>query len=122
MKEEKIVTETDGYIHIIEYLTAHLSLFENSSTIGDTGNSVLDVIEQEMCEQIMALCSQNESLTFEQRNTIIREIDVIVYDLQEILSGVINSSVTAEQSAFIKEFAILIKNLFDTEINQQHIL
>ena len=117
MKETQMITHTDGYIHIIEYLTAHLSLFENSSTMNNTGDSVLEVIEQEMSEQIMALCSQNESLTFEQRNTIIREIDVIVYDLQEILSGVINSPVTAQQLAFIKEFAILIKNLFDTEIN-----
>lgn len=117
-----MVTNTEGYIHIIEYLTAHLSLFENSSNTHNTSYTVLEVIEQEMAEQIMAICHQNENLSFEQRNSIIQEIDVIVHDLEEILSGVTEKSVTEEQSTFIKEFAILIKNLFDTEINQLHML
>jgi hypothetical protein len=117
-----MVTDTEGYIHIIEYLTDHLSLFENSANTDSTQSSVLEVIEQEMSEQIISLCNQNETLTFNQRNTIIREIDAIVYDLQEILSGVMNNSVTNEQLEFIKEFAILIKNLFDTEIHSQFLL
>lgn len=114
-----MVTDTEGYSHIIEYLTEHLSLFENSTNIDSGKSSVLEVIEQEMSEQIMSLCHQNDTLSFSQRNTIIREIDAIVHDLQEILSGVVNNSVTDEQLAFIKEFAILIKNLFDTEIHSQ---
>jgi hypothetical protein len=113
-----MVTNTEGYIHIIEYLTAHLNLFENSTSTSKN-SSVLEAIEEEMSEQIIALCNQNEALTFNQRNTIIREIDAIVYDLQEILSGVVNNSVNSEQMLFIKEFAILIKNLFDTEIQHQ---
>ena len=117
-----MVTDTEGYIHIIEYLTDHLSLFENSANTDSTQSSVLEVIEQEMSEQIISLCNQNETLTFNQRNTIIREIDAIVYDLQEILSGVMNNSDTNEQLEFIKEFAILIKNLFDTEIHSQFLL
>lgn len=113
-----MVTNTEGYIHIIEYLTEHLNLFENStSTSGKS--TVIELIEQEMSEQIITLCNQNESLTFNQRNTIIREIDAIVYDLQEILSGVVNNAVNDEQMIFIKEFSILIKNLFDTEIHSQ---
>lgn len=116
-----MVTDTEGYIHIIEYLTAHLNLFENSENTAKS-SSVLEVIEEEMSEQIITLCNQNEALTFNQRNTIIREIDAIVYDLQEILSGVVNNPVTDEQMAFIKEFAVLIKNLFDTEIHSQFFL
>lgn len=119
MIDEKMVTDTEGYIHIVEYLTAHLSLFENSTNIDNANSSVLEVIEQKMSEIIITLCDQNPDLTINQRNTIIREIDAIVYDLQEILSGVINNSVTNAQLAFIKEFTILIKNLFDTEINRQ---
>ncbi|MFT5812421.1 MAG: hypothetical protein ACI9VT_000155 [Psychroserpens sp.] len=121
-ERQKMVTDTDGYIHIIEYLTDHLSLFENSANTHDAKISVLEVIEQEMSQQIISLCNQNQALTFNQRNTIIREMDAIAYDLQEILSGVVNNSVNNEQLAFIKEFAILIKNLFDTEINHQLIL
>jgi hypothetical protein len=117
-----MVTNTDGYVHIIEYLTAHLSLFENSTNTNTSTSSVLEIIEEEMGEQIINLCNQNEALTFNQRNTIVREIDAIVYDLQEILSGVVNNTVTEEQIVFIKEFSILIKNLFDSEIHSQFLL
>ena len=116
-----VVTDTEGYIHIIEYLTEHLELFENCA-ISSKNSSVIEVIEEEMSEQIISLCNQNEALTFNQRNTIIREIDAIVYDLQEILSGVVNNSVTDQQLTFIKEFSLLIKNLFDTEIHSQFLL
>lgn len=116
-----MVTDTEGYIHIIEYLTEHLELFENCAS-SSKNRSVIEVIEEEMSEQIISLCNQNEALTFNQRNTIIREIDAIVYDLQEILSGVVNNSVTDQQLVFIKEFSLLIKNLFDTEIHSQFLL
>lgn len=116
-----MVTDTEGYIHIIEYLTEHLELFENCAN-SSKNRSVIEVIEEEMSEQIISLCNQNEALTFNQRNTIIREIDAIVYDLQEILSGVVNNSVTDQQLVFIKEFSLLIKNLFDTEIHSQFLL
>ncbi|MFB0980540.1 MAG: DUF3802 family protein [Alteromonadaceae bacterium] len=114
-----MVTDTEGYIHIIEYLTEHLSLFENSTTSGSCSDTVMAVIEQELSEKIINICSQNAALSFNQRNTIIREVDAIVYDLEEILSGVINNAVSNEQQTFIKEFALLIKNLFDTEIHRQ---
>jgi len=112
-----MVTDTEGYIHIIEYLTEHLSLFENSIAVDKSTETVMAVIEIELSEQIISVCSQNSALTFNQRNAIIREVDAIVYDLEEILSGVINNPVTDQQRAFIKEFATLIKNLFDSEIN-----
>lgn len=112
-----MVTDTEGYIHIIEYLTEHLSLFERTGEKAIKTDSVMATIEEELSEQIIAVCSQNESLTFNQRNMIIREVDSIVYDLEEILSGVINNPVTENQYKFIKEFASLIKNLFDSEIH-----
>lgn len=118
-----MVIDNEGYIHIIEYLTEHLSLFENTLAAGaftedNSANTVMAVIEVELSEQIISVCSQNQALTFNQRNAIIREVDAIVYDLEEILSGVVNNPVTKQQGIFIKEFATLIKNLFDTEINK----
>lgn len=112
-----MVTDTEGYIHIIEYLTEHLSFFENSTSTDQNADSVMAVIEVELSEQIIAVCSQNESLSFNQRNAIIREVDAIVYDLEEILSGVVNNPATEQQKTFIKEFAGLIKNLFDGVIH-----
>lgn len=112
-----MVTDTEGYVHIIEYLVEHLSLFENSAAQCSQNDSVIATIEEELSSQIINVCSQNESLTFNMRNAIIREVDAIVYDLEEILSGVTDHLVTQEQITFIKEFAGLIKNLFDTEIH-----
>ena len=112
-----MVTDTDGYIHIIEYLTEHLALFENSSEAEFGADTVMEVIEKELSEQIIMVCAQNEKLSFNQRNTIIREVDAIVSDLEEILSGVFNNPVSNEQLSFLKEFALLIKNLFDSELN-----
>ncbi len=112
-----MVTDTDGYVHIIEYLTEHLSLFEYSDEMPMGDDTVMEVIEQELSDQIMTLCSQHESLSFNQRNMVIREVDAIVYDLEEILSGVLKNQVTEKQFAFIREFSTLIKNLFDTEIH-----
>jgi len=113
-----MVTDTDGYIQIIEYLTEHLSLFENSTAPKNATETVMSAIEVELCEQIISVCSQNTDLTFNQRNAIIREVDAIVYDLEEILSGVINNPINDAQQAFIREFAGLIKNLFDTVIHK----
>ena len=113
-----MVTDTDGYIQIIEYLTEHLSLFENSTAPAQANETVMSAIEVELCDQIISVCSQNKGLTFNQRNAIIREVDAIVYDLEEILSGVINNPVNPAQQAFIREFAGLIKNLFDSVIHK----
>ncbi|PCI62213.1 MAG: topoisomerase II [Gammaproteobacteria bacterium] len=112
-----MITDTDGYIHIIEYLTGHLSLFEGACSKSPDSVTVIEVIEEQLSEQIISVCSQNENLTFNQRNDIIREVDAILYDLEEILSGVINNAVTMEQLDFLVEFAGLIKNLFDSEIH-----
>lgn len=112
-----MVTDTDGYVHIIEYLTEHLSIFEHSDEMPMSDASIMEIIEQELSEQIITLCSQNGALTFNQRNMVIREVDAIVYDLEEILSGVVNQQATNTQATFIKEFATLIKNLFDSEIH-----
>lgn len=112
-----MVTDKEGYIHLIEYLTENLSLFENTSAAAPDADSVMTVIEIELSEQIISVCSQNNVLTPNQRNAIISEVDAIVDDLNEVLSGVINNPISAEQAEFIKEFATLIKNLFDSEIN-----
>lgn len=112
-----MVIDTEGYVHIIEYLTENLSLFENSVVIDKSTDTVMNVIEIELSEQIISVCDQNIALSSTQRNAIIREVDAIVNDLEEILSGIVNNPVTEEQGEFIKEFATLIKNLFDNEIN-----
>lgn len=118
VNETIMVTDTDDYIQIIEYLTEHLSLFENSILQDKNNETVISVIEVELGEQIINVCSQNEKLTFNQRNDIIREVDAVLCDLEEIFSGMIHNPVNAAQKAFICEFAGFIKNLFDNFIHK----
>jgi len=111
-----MITNTESYIQIIEYLVENLNLFEDSCSVDKKAATVMAVIEKELSDQIISVCNQNDNLTHTQRNTIIREVDAIAYDLEEVLSGVVNNPATDPQKEFIKEFSILIKNIFDNEI------
>ena len=50
------------------------------------------------------------------RLDIVRETDAIVYDLEEVLSKVLDTHPTPQQEAFINEFVGLVKNLFDERL------
>ncbi|MCL1076029.1 DUF3802 family protein [Shewanella dokdonensis] len=112
-----MVTDKEGYAHLIQYLTEHLGLFENAGT-GMDGSTVMEMFEDLLAAQIIVVCGQNPELSFAQRNTIIREVDAIMYDLEEILAGCGRQPVNREQSHFITEFTGLVKNLFDQEIEK----
>lgn len=111
-----MVTDKDSYMHLIQYLTEHLGLFETSSSDELATETVMEQFEAQLSAQIIMVCGQNPQLSFAQRNMVIREIDAIVYDLEEILASVANQKATPEQSLFITEFSGLIKNIFDQEI------
>lgn len=112
-----MVIDKRGYDELIMYLTEHLSLFEKSGEVRPGAPTVMALIEDDIAEQIINFCMQHENLSVDQRGVIMREVDGIVYDLQEVLSGVINQPVTIEQHAFINEFAGLVKNLFDSAVS-----
>ncbi|WOT06587.1 DUF3802 family protein [Shewanella youngdeokensis] len=116
-----MVTDTDGYIHLVQYLTEHLGIFENSQQQATAEDTVMELFEAQLAAQILLVCGQNPSLTFAQRNLIIREVDSIVYDLEEIFASVSTDKATPEQTMFITEFSGLIKNLFDQEIAKLHL-
>jgi len=113
-----MVTDKDGYMHLIQFLTEHLGLFEGKEGAGVSDDTVMELFEEQLSAQIIMVCGQNPSLTFAQRNQVIREIDAIVYDLEEILASVANRKATPKQTIFITEFSGLIKNLFDQEISK----
>lgn len=113
-----LVTHSDGYIHLIEYFTENLGLFAQSEQTETTDKTLSIIFEEQLCEQIITICSQNENLTFEQRNAIIREVDSIFDDFEEVLARLKDQKATPTQAAFIIEYTGLLKNLFDTEINR----
>lgn len=111
-----MVTNKEGYEHLIMYLTDNLVLFEKHGDKAPSGRTVMELIEEHVVNHIMNICTQHQELESNHRSIIVREVDGIVYDLEEVLSGVVDHPVTVEQQEFIEEFAGLIKNLFDSAI------
>ncbi|KPV95050.1 hypothetical protein AN214_02841 [Pseudoalteromonas sp. P1-9] len=112
-----MVIDQQGYDELIMYLTEHLSLFEKPGEVRPGAPTVMALIEDDIAEQIINFCMQHDDLSVDDRSVIMREVDGIVYDLQEVLSGVVNQPVTIEQHAFIDEFSGLVKNLFDSAVS-----
>lgn len=113
-----MVTDKPGYEHLIQFLTEHLALFEQAGTATDNGKTLGVIIEEQIAEQIIQLCTQHTELETIHRSQIIREVDGIMYDFQEVLASVLDRPATREQVELINEVALLIKNLFDTSIAQ----
>ncbi|WP_018693909.1 DUF3802 family protein [Algicola sagamiensis] len=112
-----MVTNTSGYDSLIEYLTENLSLFEKTGPTRPEAIPIIELLEKQLSEKIISLCTQHPELETNHRGVIIREIDGIMYDLQEVLSGISSRPATQEQEEFIEEYTGLIKNLFDASIS-----
>ncbi|MEE2001010.1 DUF3802 family protein [Alkalimonas sp. MEB108] len=111
-----MVIDKPGYEHLIQFLAENLSLFEQAGTTRADNKSVGELLEECIAEQIIHLCTQHTELEMNHRSIIIREVDGIVYDFQEVLSSVLENPVTEEQAEIISEVALLIKNLFDNAV------
>ena len=111
-----MVTDKPGYEHLIQFLTEHLALFEQQGTPTSHRKTLGVIIEEQIAEQIIQLCLQHTELETIHRSQIIREVDGIMYDFQEVLASVIEKPATEEQIELINEVSLLIKNLFDTSI------
>ncbi|EDM67155.1 MAG: DUF3802 domain-containing protein [Moritella sp.] len=114
-----MITNSDGYVQLIHFLADNLAIFEHHSQQGtSTTDTIGDIFSEHIATNTMAVCNQHQQLTEKHRFVIIREIDAIVGDLEEVLSSIWNISPSHEQMAFIEEFVGLMKNLFDSEISK----
>ncbi|MFC4655634.1 MULTISPECIES: DUF3802 family protein [Rheinheimera] len=110
-----MVTDKPGYEHLIQFLTENLALFERGDNSA-SGKTLGEVLEEAIAEQIIQLCTQHTELEMNHRSLIVREVDGIMYDFQEVLASVLKRPATAQQTELIQEVALLIKNLFDNAI------
>lgn len=109
-----MVVETDGYLALIEHLSFNLDVFTQG---GDTGTeSVEDVITDMVASNIMIIFEQNPELHSSVRFQLLKEADLLVEDLGEVLAGVWYRPATNEQITFLDEYIALVKNLFDTAV------
>ena len=112
-----MVLDRPSYKDLIDYLKSNLDVFSQSeSPSAGVSKTVEDTIEQELGNQIIILCTQHDELETNHRSIIVREVDGIVYDIQQVLSDFWEQPVTDSQKSFIVEFVSLIKNVFDSEI------
>lgn len=111
-----MVIDKPGYEHLIQFLTEHLALFTATGPAANSGKTIGVLLEEKIAEQIITLCTQHTELETNHRSLIIREVDGIMYDFQEILSSVLDKPATQPQQELIFEIALLIKNLFDNAI------
>lgn len=111
-----MITSQDGYVHLIQYLTEKLEIFEHPGASA-AGFSVGEVIETKLADAVMRICQQHDPMSSDTRFLLVRESDAIVYDLQEVLSSCWDSAASHEQVEFIDEYIGLIKNLFDTALS-----
>lgn len=111
-----MVTDKPGYDHLLQFLTENLALFSDTGNETKTGKTIAVLLEEYIAEQIISLCNQHTELEVNHRSLIIREIDGILYDFQEILAGVLDKKATTKQAELLYEMALLIKNLFDNAI------
>jgi ABC-type transporter MlaC component len=111
-----VVVDTDGYEALIEHLSLNLSVFTSD---GDTGSeSIEDVISDMMSSNIMALFAQNPEMHSSVRFRLLKEVDLVVEDLAEVLAGCWLRKATNEQVEFLDEFVSLLKNLFDSAVTK----
>ncbi len=111
-----MVIDKQGYDDLILYLTDNLSLFERQGEVTKDAPTVMALIEDSISDHVMRFFQQHPELNTDDRGLIVREVDGIVYDLQEVLSSVANRPVTVEQKEFIDDFTGLVKNLFDAAV------
>lgn len=111
-----MVIDKPGYEHLIQFLTEHLALFTAKGAAAPQGKTIGVLLEESIAEQIITLCTQHDELEMNHRSLIIREVDGIMYDFQEVLSSVLDKPATVHQQELIIEISLLIKNLFDNAI------
>lgn len=114
-----MITNSDGYIQLIHFLADNLAIFEHHSQQDtSTADTIGDIFSEHIASNTMTVCNQHKQLTEKHRFVVIREIDAIVGDLEEVLSSAWHVPPSSEQLEFIEEFTGLMKNLFDSEISK----
>ncbi|RUO38911.1 DUF3802 domain-containing protein [Aliidiomarina taiwanensis] len=111
-----MITQSKGYIELVQYLTEHLDVFTQPDPDAPEGAlTVRECFEEQLAESVMQI-NQQHSLDETARLEVVREADAILYDLEEVLSSVLDKRPSPTQEAFIVEFVGLVKNLFDSKI------
>lgn len=112
-----MVTNSDGYSSLIEYLSENLSVFELNENSDEQPMTINIFVRYQMVEQMTLIFEQNKSLIQQEKIYIFEEFDRVINDLNEVLGHNMNNKINKQQNEFITEFAGLLKNLFDAQLS-----
>lgn len=111
-----MVIDKPAYEQLLEFLTSNKEVFHLEGEVDTSGPTLEVLIEEEIGSQIITLCTQHDELETNHRSIIVREVDGIVYDIQQVLREYWDNPVNEGQKEFVHEFAGLVKNVFDSAI------
>lgn len=111
-----MITKTDGYLSLIEYLSDNMSLFEKHSTGCENSPTIKQFIRYQMVEQLVLLFNEHAELNQDKKLIIVDEVNRVTDDLFELLAGNVEHKIDQSQRHFFIDFAGLLKNLFDAHL------
>ncbi|MCG7531334.1 DUF3802 family protein [Psychrobium sp. MM17-31] len=111
-----MVIQSEGYSSLIEYLCENIAVFGPSESEHHQPMTIKLYIRYQLVEQMSLLFEQNKGLIEQEKIYIVEEFDKAYDDLCEVLGQNVNNKITESQRAFITDFAGLLKNLFDAQL------
>lgn len=110
-----MVVDTDGYQALIEHLAVNLDVFLANPN-GNENETIEEVATDMVASNIMVLFEQNPELHSSVRFKLLKEVDLVIQDLEEVLAGCWHRGASNQQIAFLEEYISLVKNLFDNAV------
>ena len=111
-----MITNSDGYLELIGYLSENLSLFETKTKCDDDAPTLKQFIRYQMVEQMVMLFNEHKTLAQDEKLHIVTQIDLVTYDLLEVFGRNLRQKIDQQQQYFIIDFTSLLKNLFDSRL------
>jgi hypothetical protein len=99
-----MITHSDGYVALIEYLTENLSLFEIEPKGCENAPTVKLFIKYQMTELLVALFIQNKDLLPQEKMHIVAEFEMVTQDLLEVFGRNLEHHIDINQQNFMSDF------------------
>ena len=111
-----MIIQNDGYHSLIKYLADNLAIFE-MRPLDDMHSTKLNLyVRYQFTEQMRLLFNQHPDLLEQEKLYVVDQFDHAYSDLRKIMGANFKQQITKNQKTFIKDFAGLLKNLFDSQL------
>lgn len=110
-----MLLKSDAYDACVCYFSDNLDIFEGKDGQGD-GELISDIVSDQVADMLLCFCKQQPQLSSKVRMTVISDGDKLVDDIEQILGRFWDKPATTEQTLFIKEYFLLLKNSLDSQV------